>query len=177
MKNLLALFTLLLLTVGVTTAVSSPRAGPASTTATPTTTGRVSLPTVRWVVRAEDLLVCRTPSRTLRHLQSQFGTSAEWVILAVGMDEEAVRSFMRIERIKARVIPVSERSLRTNFAQTSGSGLYLLSGEEVVMKSLAGQSYDYAGAEMLTTALQHAVSTSAPERSESPIARKSRRIS
>ena len=56
-----------------------------------------------WVFDGADLLRCRNSARELRHLQARFGERMEIAVVAVNAERESVESFMRRERIRARV--------------------------------------------------------------------------
>lgn len=100
-------------------------------------------PVVRWVFRDADLMSCRTPAYTLRHLRSRFGNSIELVALGIGVDGPSARAFLRAQRLDVKFVALSEAEYREHFAQPAVPGMAVLVGQHVVESYPAGPNRHY----------------------------------
>lgn len=98
---------------------------------------------VRWVFRDADLMSCRTPAYTLRHLRSRFGDSIELVALGIGVDEPSARAFLRAQRLDVKFVSLSEAEYRKHFTQPPVPGIVVLVGQHVVESYPAGPDRHY----------------------------------
>lgn len=87
--------------------------------------------TIAWTFRADDLLSCSTAALSLRHVQAQFGDRVELVAVAVGPDPGLVSSFLRRERLDARVQRMDVREHAREFGPALLPSLYIITAGRV----------------------------------------------
>lgn len=93
-------------------------------------TGRAPL-LITWVIRAQDCLTCRTPSRALRRW-SGIPMEAAIQVVVVGRGEDRVRAFLEAERIVARVSRLNRGAHRKMFGRASVPALYVVRHDTVI---------------------------------------------
>ncbi len=89
-------------------------------------------PTVAWVLRTEDCITCRTPAIHLRAVQRHHGGDVRILVVGVDGDPLYFESFLRQERIDAKVVYLDERTYRRAFANAGLPALYVIRNDSVV---------------------------------------------
>lgn len=80
---------------------------------------------VLWVVSTRDLLSCRTAGLVLRRVQ-RARPRHPLTLVAIGADSAWARSFLREERVRARVRTLSEREYHDTFGRSPTPMIYVL---------------------------------------------------
>ena len=86
--------------------------------------------TVAWILREADCISCLTPATPLRSLR-RFGDTVDVLVVMIGSDSTVVRSFLREERIPARIQILNEATFRETMGRTRLPALVVVSAGKV----------------------------------------------
>lgn len=109
---------------------------------------------VHWVFRPAELITCKTPAYVLRHLRDDLGPNVRVVAYGVGVGEEEARSFLRAERVPAELRTATPEEYRSRYNMSPETGIYIVSGTNIVQAFPAGPNHRYPDVETLRAAVQ-----------------------
>ncbi|HET7464357.1 MAG TPA: hypothetical protein VFJ82_24070 [Longimicrobium sp.] len=83
-----------------------------------------------WALDGRELIRCRNSARELRRLQARFGDRIEIAAVAFDSDPASVESFLRSERVRARVLYLTTPA-RQAARGVKRPALYIVRGERI----------------------------------------------
>lgn len=86
-----------------------------------------------WVVHESDLLSCTTAAHDLRQVLGHYGGRVRVHVLAVGSEQQLIRSFLRSERLDhVPVIRFSDREFRSAYGADPVPAVFLVRHDTIV---------------------------------------------
>jgi hypothetical protein len=99
-----------------------------------------------WVVHESDLLSCTTAAHDLRQVLGHYGGRVRVHILAVGGEQQLIRSFLRSERLDhVPVLHFSDREFRSTYGANPIPAIFLVRHDTIVDRVEASRAALLAG--------------------------------